>query len=75
MITDWQALSKAALKERDSVRIPEACEKARRAIFERLMEIERPSQAAVHAKEIQALDNASRQLCLYERNHKLPLKS
>ena len=68
MITDWQTLYRAALNEKDSARIPEACEKARSAISERLKEIERPSQAALNRREIEGIDEASRQLWLHENN-------
>jgi hypothetical protein len=39
MSAEWEAHYRAALQETDAAKVPEACERARRAINERLIEL------------------------------------
>jgi hypothetical protein len=55
-------LCRAALQEKDPARLTEACERARRAIIDRICELGTKATRA----EREELDGALRKLCLHE---------
>jgi hypothetical protein len=65
MPTDWKTPHQAAMREQDPAKLPDLCEKARRAIFERLTDSTRNFADEIEREE---LDQASRELTLREKH-------
>ncbi len=68
MNTDWKTPYEAALRERDPVKLPEACELARMAIVER--EVELSPFSSPEAPEREELEEALRQIFIHEQKNK-----
>lgn len=60
---DWRMLCRAALQERDPKRLPVTCERARRAVIDRICEL----RTKATRPEREELDGALRKICLHER--------
>ena len=70
MPLEWEMLYREALDERDDEMLPEVCDRARRAINERLTELAKQKIAA--EKEREQLYDALRRLLIHENNLRLP---
>ena len=66
MSSDWRSIYEEAIREKDSAKVTDACEKARRAINERLVEIVKRSEP----HETETLEEGLRQLVIHEHRTK-----
>ena len=67
MPTDWKTLYEAALRERDPAKLAEACQRARRAIHDRVLELGTQRGYEIVIAE---LEEALRQLVAHESKRK-----
>jgi len=67
MSTDWTTPYRAALQEQDPAKLPDLCERARRAIHDRTLEL---GTKAAAAPEREQLEEALRQLVMHEAKSK-----
>ena len=75
MPTRWKSVYEAAIREQDPARLPEFCEKARRSINDRILELgSKPAEAnQTQKQERQKLERALRELVAHQaRKQKLP---
>lgn len=70
MPLEWEMLYRDALHEQDDERVPEVCNRARRAINERLSELAAQKIAAEEERE--QLYDALRRLLIHENKLRLP---
>ncbi len=70
MPLEWEMLYREALHEQDDERVPEICDRARRAINDRLTEL--AGQRIATEKEREQLYDALRRLLIHENNLGLP---
>jgi len=70
MPSEWEQLYREAFQELDAEKLPELCDRARRAINERLMELSAQTLAA--EKEREQLFEALRTLLIHEYQRRAP---
>ena len=71
MSIEWEPLYRAALQELDAEKVREVCERARRAINERLTELAaHPTAAEKKEEERERLMDALRALVIHEHNRR-----
>jgi len=70
MPAEWEQLYREAFQELDAENLPELCDRARRAINERLMELSAQTLAA--EKEREQLFEALRTLLIHEYQRRAP---
>ena len=70
MFAEWERLYREAFQEPDAEKVPELCDRARRAINDRLIEL--CAQASAFEKERERLFEALRALVIHETKRHAP---
>ena len=70
MSPEWERLYREAIEELDAERVPEICERARRSINDRLIELAAQNKAS--EKERERLFEALRHILIHEQRRHAP---